>query len=127
MDRTARCQCGAFQVITSGQPNFVNICHCQACQRRTGAPWAGNAYWPKANVRLEGSHKIFTRISDAGRKFNNHFCPDCGSTVCWTVELDANIYGVAPGAFNDPSFPAPSVSIWEKSMYPWAIPPAGVK
>jgi hypothetical protein len=37
MERVAECHCGQLRVVTSGEPNNVYVCHCKACQRRTGA------------------------------------------------------------------------------------------
>ena len=127
MTRTASCQCRAFRVIVTGEPEFINVCHCQACQRRSGVPWTCNAYFRRSEVRLEGDHSIYTRDAQEGRKFHNHFCPNCGSTVCWTLDMLPHHYGVAAGAFNDPNFPAPRVSIWEESMYSWVTTPPGIE
>jgi len=47
MERTAKCLCGHFSVITTGEPTVVNVCHCRDCQKRSGVPWTSNAYFPK--------------------------------------------------------------------------------
>lgn len=78
-----------------------------------------NAYYLKSNVRLEGAHKIYWRTSTAGRWLDHHFCPDRGTTICWTLEVAPESFGVPVGLFNDPDFPAPSVSAWEKTKYAW--------
>ena len=128
MARTAKCQCGNFQVVVSGEPTAVNICHCQDCQRRSGVLWTSNAYFRKSCVRLAGPHKIYTRvILLEGRALRNHFCPECGATVCWTADVRPDLCGIAVGAFNDPTFPAPSVSIWEQSSYAWVPLPPGLQ
>jgi hypothetical protein len=36
MARTAECHCGQLKAIASGEPASVYVCHCKACQRRTG-------------------------------------------------------------------------------------------
>jgi len=113
--------------VVEGEPIIVNICHCRRCQRRTGAPMSSNAYFPKAAVRLEGEYKIYTRDGQDGRKLSNHFCPNCGATVCWTLDMRPDHYGIAVGAFNDPSFPAPVLSIWEQSIYAWMTLPPGLE
>lgn len=125
--RTASCQCGGFKAHVEGEPDAVNVCHCRDCQRRTGAHMSANAYFPKARVRLEGEWRLYARPASDGRQMRNCFCPTCGSTVCWTLDLFPERYGVAVGAFNDPAFPAPSRSVWEQSMYAWTTPPAGVE
>src|SRR5215469_1404003 len=79
MTRIASCQCRGFRVVVEAEPDTVAICHCQFCQRRTGVPLTCNAYFPKAKVRLEGEHRIYTRDCPERRKLHNHFCPTCGS------------------------------------------------
>src|SRR5262249_9606224 len=105
----------------------VAICHCQICQRRTGVPLTCNAYFPKSKVRLEGEHRIYTRDCPEGRKLHNHFCPTCGSTVGWTLDLRPNQFGVAVGCFNDRNFPPPVASMGEGEMCAWAPLPAGIQ
>lgn len=68
MERTAKCLCGQFSVIVTGEPTMVNVCHCHDCQRRSGVPWTSNAYFPKENVRLDGPNKVYTRVSNAGTR-----------------------------------------------------------
>jgi hypothetical protein len=94
-----------------GEPDFVSICH-HFCQRRTGVPLTCNAYFPKSNIRLEGEHKIYSREAAERRKMHTYFCPTCGSTVGWSLDLRPNRFGVAVGCFNDPNFPPPVQSIW---------------
>jgi hypothetical protein len=38
MERTAKCLCGQFSVIVTGEPSVVNVCHCRDCQRLMVAP-----------------------------------------------------------------------------------------
>ena len=127
MQRIASCQCGGFRVTVQGDPVISNICHCTACQRRTGAPFAANAYFTKDNVKLDGPFKTWTRGSDSGRTLTVHFCPTCGSNVCWTLELRPDFYGVAPGAFADPTFPPPDMSIWEETKFAWVPDVPGIQ
>ena len=49
----------------------------------------------------------------------------CGATVYyWT---DPEHIAVPVGAFADPSFPAPRVSVWEERMHPWVGLPDGIE
>jgi hypothetical protein len=86
-----------------------------------------HAHFRAAQVRLQGDYKIFTRQGQQGRLVDNFFCPECGSTVCWVAQLRPDHYGIALGAFTDPAFPAPTLSIWEDFKYPWITLPAGVE
>jgi hypothetical protein len=41
--RTASCSCGQLTVVTAGDPIRVSVCHCLACQRRTGSVFGAQA------------------------------------------------------------------------------------
>ena len=119
MDRTARCHCGALRVTVSGEPERVYVCHCRACQRRTGTAFHFGASYRKDRVRLEGEHKIFERDADSGFNIRFYFCPYCGTNLYWEGDRNPAVCGVAVGAFDIGAFPPPSDSIWEESMHAW--------
>ena len=78
------------------------------------------ARWPRGQVRIEGDATEYVRISDEGEEERSFFfCPRCGATVYWW--LDPERIAVPVGAFADPNFPAPRVSVWEDSMHPRAV------
>jgi hypothetical protein len=125
MQRIAQCQCGSLRAIATGDPDLVNVCHCVACQRRTGAIMHSGAYYKRTAVRPEGDSKVFARATESGRTIHFHFCPNCGSSVYWEADLRPDHYGVAVGAFADPNFPMPSYSVWEQTKHAWIdLPPA---
>jgi hypothetical protein len=53
MERTAECHCGSLRAIASGNPEHVDLCHCEACQRRTGTAFHLGAAYLKDRVRPE--------------------------------------------------------------------------
>ena len=54
-------------------------------------------------------------------------CPKCGSTVYYEPEgLEAFVV-IPVGAFADPGFPSPLVSVYESRMHQWVVPPAGAE
>jgi len=59
MERIAECHCGTLKVIASGEPERVYLCHCRACQRRTGTAFHFGTSWLKGQVRIEGAAKIY--------------------------------------------------------------------
>jgi hypothetical protein len=85
------------------------------------------ARWPKDRVEVAGRYAEYVRISDAeeGRTFR--FCPDCGAVVFWTTEGWTGSIAVAIGAFADPSFPRPTVSVYGSRRYPWLSLPDGIE
>lgn len=127
MERIARCHCGSLRATVKGDPDFVNVCHCKACQRRTGALFHAGAYYKKALVRAEGPSKVYVRSGHSGGSLRFNFCPNCGSSVYWDADVRPDHYGVAVGAFADPGFPQPTVSIWEEAKHPWVVMPGDVE
>ena len=42
MERIASCSCGQFTARVAGEPVRISICHCLACQRRTGGDFGAH-------------------------------------------------------------------------------------
>jgi hypothetical protein len=124
MERTAECHCGALRVIASGEPERVYLCHCKACQRRTGTAFHFGVSYPKERVRIDGEHKIYERRADSGSKIRFYFCPACGSNLYWESDRNPAVCGVAGGAFVDGNLPPPSSSIFEDAMLQWLALPS---
>ncbi|WP_369292800.1 GFA family protein [Variovorax sp. J22R115] len=126
INRTANCACGQLSILCRGDPTFVALCHCQHCQRRTGSVFAVNAVFPKSETTSSGVASEFTRTGDSGRSVTFHFCPKCGTSVFWDLEARADSYGVAVGAFADPTFGPPARAVWAENMHEWAVPQASI-
>ncbi|HWU76614.1 MAG TPA: GFA family protein [Rhodanobacter sp.] len=125
--RTASCSCGQLVATTSAEPIRVSVCHCLACQRRSGSVFAAQARFPAGAVTVTGSSTSFVRVGDEGGRATFHFCPQCGATVCYTMEGDAESIAIPVGAFADPSFPAPAVSVYEERMHAWVSMPTDMQ
>jgi len=122
--RTASCSCGQLRIEVRGEPRGVGVCHCLECQRRTGSVFAALASY-RAPWTVAGEATEYVRAGDAGARFRFRFCPRCGTTVFHTEEGVDDSVGVAVGAFADPSFPAPGVSIYDCRRHPWVTLPPG--
>lgn len=119
--RVASCSCGQLRLTCEGEPVRVSICHCLECQKRTGSAFAAQARFPRESVTIEGSATQWIRRGDSGEPCTFHFCPLCGSTVYWEPSTMPDFVSVAVGAFADPSFPPPYVSVYEERQHPWAL------
>src|SRR6478672_567504 len=112
--REAACSCGQLRVEATGDPVRISLCHCLACQRRSGSAFAIQARFPSDRVHVAGRFREYVRLADeGGEKRTFHFCPDCGGTVFYTTSDAPDLVAVPVGAFADPSFPAPTVSVYE--------------
>ncbi|HEY2161714.1 MAG TPA: GFA family protein [Solirubrobacteraceae bacterium] len=125
--RQAECSCGALRVIVAGDPVRISICHCLACQRRTGSAFGFQARFRREGSEIAGSSREFVRVSDDGETRRFHFCPECGTTVYYLDDSSPELIAVAVGAFGDPSFPAPNFSVWESRKHAWVAAPADVE
>jgi hypothetical protein len=72
------------------------------------------AFFSGQNVRIEGTSKVYTRISHTGFAVHFRFCPTCGTSVYWIRDRQPDKLGVAVGCFADPTFPVPTHSVWEE-------------
>jgi hypothetical protein len=125
--RVASCSCGQLRLTVDEAPLRVSICHCLACQRRTGSVFGAQARFHERTVRVSGDSTAYVRVGDEGGKGIFHFCPRCGSTVYYRLEDQPDHVAVPVGAFAEPGFPAPSFSVYEARMHPWLGLPAGIE
>ncbi|THD61531.1 GFA family protein [Phenylobacterium sp.] len=119
--RTASCSCGQLRLTCEGEPVRVSICHCLECQKRTGGVFGTQARFPREAVTIEGRAATWTRAGDSGQSATFNFCPVCASTVYWEPAVLPGFVTVAVGAFADPGFPPPRVSVYEERRHPWAL------
>jgi hypothetical protein len=87
MKREAACSCGQLRATVEGEPVRISLCHCFACQRRTGSVFGAQARFPAESVRIEGQHREYVRHADEdGEERRFAFCSECGSTVFYALE-----------------------------------------
>lgn len=127
MPRLASCSCGQLSAKVAGDPVRVSVCHCLACQRRTGSVFGQQARFRREQVELAGASTQFVRKGDEGSSAKFHFCPICGATVYYEAEGLEDYLAIPVGAFADPGFPAPTVSVYEERMHGWVVPPASAE
>lgn len=125
--RTASCSCGQLRATTSAEPVRVSVCHCHACQRRTGSVFGAQARFPADTVTVEGEARQYVRIGDEGNRIVFGFCPNCGATVYYTIEGYEENIAIPVGAFADSGFPAPTFSVYEDRMHAWVSLPDGIE
>jgi hypothetical protein len=128
MKREATCSCGQLCLVTEGEPVRISMCHCLACQRRTGSVFAAQARFPADRVEIAGRASEYVRFSDEdGESRSFHFCPVCGATVYYTTGDSADLIAIPIGAFADPTFPPPRISVYEERRHPWVAVPDGAE
>jgi len=124
--RNASCSCGQLTLQAEGEPKGVSLCHCFACQTRTGSTYGVQAAYPSDAVHISGQATEFVRIGDEGLRVSYYFCPHCGSTLYYYLG-EHPITVIPVGAFTDPQFPAPTFSVYEERQHTWVLLPAGME
>jgi len=123
--RRASCCCGQLAIDCTGEPIRVSMCHCLACQQRTGSAFGIQARFRREQLVIAGRTSEYVRTGDEGGQARFRFCPDCGSTVYWDFGDDSDV-AVAVGAFADPGFPAPVFSVYGARCHAWVCLPESV-
>lgn len=126
-ERLASCSCGQLSARVLGEPGRVSICHCLACQRRSGSVFGQQARFRRDQVQVAGRSTVYQRAGDEGPGARFYFCPQCGATLFYEPLDDESLIAIPVGAFADPGFPAPRVSVYEERKHPWVQVPEGVE
>lgn len=122
--RTATCSCGQLKAQVNGKPTRTSICHCIACQRRTGSAFGVQARFEAVQVQASGTANEYVRVGDEGSHARFRFCAARGATVYYTIDEMPGVVTIPLGAFAEPELPAPTVSVYEERMHPWVGLPA---
>ncbi len=108
MDRfKGSCLCGDVQLVASGRPYRVGLCHCLDCRKHHGALFYAAAVFHEDAVVIIGETREY-----AGR----NFCPRCGSSV---FARSADEIEVHLGALDDPDQLMPTYESWIVNREAW--------
>jgi len=67
MTRTARCACDRVQLTVEGEPQFVLICHCDFCQRRSGNVFIASAHFAAEQILdISGDTTVYNGLEVDG-------------------------------------------------------------
>ena len=116
----AACSCGQLRAVAVGDPVGVTVCHCLACQRRTGSAFGVQARFKRDQVTVSGNwHEYVRHADDDGERRRFRFCGDCGATVFYDYGPDPDAIVIPVGNFADPAFAPPRRSIYESRQHRW--------
>ncbi len=115
------CACGAIRYTVSEEPFVSYLCHCTACQKRTGSAFGISLQVPMAGFSLDkGEPVVRTRIADSGNELSMRFCGECGTTVYSGNTARPHVAVVFGGTLDDPGQVPIEAHIWTDSALPWA-------
>src|SRR5690349_9734429 len=114
------CHCGAITYEADVDPDLVGVCNCTDCQKLTGSAFRVSA--PSTGFRLlTGRPKTYVKTADSGTKRRHAFCPNCGSPVYASADVDAPpSHTLRVGCLDERALLPPQRQIWRASALPWA-------
>ena len=89
--------------------------------------FGAQARFPADAVIVEGQSNEYVRIGDEGSSSRFHFCPECGSTVFYRLDAIPGVVAIPVGAFADPDFPQPRVSVYGVRQHHWVHLPDSIE
>ena len=76
-------------------------------------------------MEISGIATTYVRVGDKGSEISFCFCPTCGATVYYTINVDPELVAIPVGVFADPKFRAPTRSVYKSRKHAWVIVPDG--
>ncbi len=111
-----RCYCKKVRFEASGPVRNLCVCHCESCQRATGAAFVA---WGSVNADqfriLSGDIASISTSVQVQRTF----CANCGSSLTYRHTLRSGDVDFTLVSLDDPSALAPKMHIWVQDKLPW--------
>ncbi|HEY1288577.1 MAG TPA: GFA family protein [Burkholderiales bacterium] len=115
------CTCGSVRFELAGDPVWVLACHCDSCKKRTGSAYGISAMFENSSVKeFVGETKTYCRTGDSGNQVRYEFCPNCGTTLRWFVDIVPRRQAFAGGTFDESGSLKPIAEMYTDAAAPWA-------
>lgn len=119
------CHCGNITYEAEIDEGKVVICHCEDCQRMSGAPYNAVAMVTESNFTLKtGALAEYVKTAESGNKRSQMFCSNCATRIYATAadtppDGKEKIFGVRVGTINQRAELKPGRQAWHRSAQPW--------
>lgn len=121
------CHCGNLSYEAEIDPEKVGLCHCTDCQTLTGSAFSAFVPVPKEAFTLRGEPKIYVKTAESGSKRAQAFCPECGTRIYASAQIDPQAFNVRIGTVRQRAALRPKVQLWCRSALPWVMDLGAVK
>jgi hypothetical protein len=116
------CSCGQVRFELDDNPLWILACHCDACKKRTGSAYGVSIAVNKASVRtFVGETRSFSRTGKSGNPVRYDFCPNCGTTLRWHVDIVPNREMFAAGTLDTVDHLRVHAEMFTDEALPWAL------
>ncbi len=100
---TGGCLCGGIQFQVVGQPNKIQLCHCQQCRKAQGGPFAANLAVNTDDFTIVKGEEFLSEFESqtiAGKI--RIFCRCCGSPIISKLDSSPGVVRVRVGTLDEP-------------------------
>ncbi len=113
------CLCGAIAYEATGEPLFMQHCHCLRCRRARGAALGSNLFYKETQFRwLRGSEQIREHKLPEAKFYTTAFCRQCGGAAP-RVSSDRGIVVIPAGTLDTDPPIRPQRHIFTNYRAPW--------
>lgn len=116
-----KCLCGSVQYDVIGTPEIVAHCHCEDCQRASGAGHSTAAMYAVENFTMTGETRSYERVAENGNRVTRVFCPVCSSPLYGCNSANPNFLSIALGTLDDSSAFNPQAIIFQRNHKTWDL------
>ncbi len=116
---TGGCACGAIRYECKQEPVAMLNCHCQDCQRSSGAPFASGIVVAVSATEITGTPKTHVVRGSTGGATARSFCADCGTPLFTHGEAVPQFMSIRFPTLDDHSWFKPMLDIWTSRSQPW--------
>ena len=116
---TGGCACRAIRYTCKQEPVAMLNCHCQDCQRSSGAPFASGIVVAVSATEITGRPQTLFVLGNTGGTTVRSFCADCGTPLFTRGEAVPGFMSIRFPTLDDPSWFKPMLDIWTSRSQPW--------
>ena len=116
-----RCLCGFVTYEVHGASVVVAHCHCEDCQRLTGAGHSTGAMYAVENFEIEGRVGRYDLKSENGNTVTRVFCSICGSPIRGQNTGMPGFVTVSQGTLDNSSDFKPEVVVFARNRNHWGL------
>ncbi|WP_114418931.1 GFA family protein [Marinospirillum perlucidum] len=111
------CLCGRVKYHVHGEFESFYLCHCQHCQKATGAAHAANLFSTSARLTWQSGEDQVTGFTLAGTRHSRNFCQQCGSPL--PRLQPEGLLMVPAGSLDSPLTLSPQAHLFTASQAAW--------
>ena len=113
--------CGSVAYQVGGEPKIVAHCHCDDCQRMSGAGHSTGAMFAADEFQMTGHVGEYTHQAENGNDVTRVFCLKCGSPIFGRNSGMEGFLTLTLGTFDDSSDLLPAVVVFGRNRKPWDV------